>query len=127
MINLSETDREWIKLCKGHLQAKYPFTGKWANTLKPLFNDIYGWHPDDGDNYYQYLNVMFFKLLEIYQIIADDNTNLKNQMRGLFEDVFYKSVSRQDELPVERGIASLCALIQGNRVLNDAGEERYKL
>jgi len=125
MINLTNPEKDWIKLCKGHYTSKYPFQGKWVETLKPLFTKIYGWNPND-DNYRDYLNCMFNKLLELYLKIADDQSGNNIQLRGIFEAAFYKGIVRTDDLPIERAISELCGLISRNRVLSDS-EERYIL
>ena len=65
MIQISKIEQQWIKMCKGHYQKKYPFTGRWVNTLKPLFIEIYGYDPDADNNYNDYLNCMFNRLLDI--------------------------------------------------------------
>lgn len=62
-IKLSNNDIQWIKLCKLHYKEQYPSNGEWTNTLKPLFIKIYGWNPDEDNNYHDYLNTMFDRLL----------------------------------------------------------------
>jgi len=126
MIQLGKTDKQWIKLCKGHYNEKYPYTGKWANTLKPLFKEIYGWDPDEDNNYEDYLVGMFNKLLEIHLKIVDDRSGSNMQIREIFSAAFHKSVSREDDLPIERAISQLCALIQCNTVIEN-GIPRYEL
>jgi hypothetical protein len=127
MINLTSTERDIIKLCKGHFQETYPFTGKWANTLKPLFKKIYGWDPEEQDNYHSYLNCVFDKLLTIHLKIVDDQSGSNLQLKSIFEAAFYKGIVRNDDLPIERSIAALCGLIQGNRVIEEDGTARYTL
>ena len=126
MINLTNSEKDWIKLCKGHYESKYPFQGKWVGTLKLLFTKIYGWNPDENNNYRDYLNCIFNKLLELYLKIADDQSGNNRELRGIFEAAFYKGIVRTDDLPIERAIAELCGLIRRNRVLID-GEPRYNL
>lgn len=127
MIKLTNTECDIIKLCKLHYQDIYPLTGKWANTLKPLFKKIYGWDPDDDRNYADYLNCVFNKLLDIYLKIQEDKSGNNRQLRSIFEAAFYKSITRDDELPIERAISELCGLIQCNTVLEEDGTERYRL
>ena len=126
MIQLSKTERDWIKLCKGHFQSKYPPTGRWVDTLKPLFTKVYGWNPDEDNNYRDYLNCIFNKLLEIQFKIEDDMSGSNIQIKGVFEAAFYKGIVREDDLPIERAISELCGLIQNNTVIED-GENRYNL
>ena len=126
MIQLDQYEKKWIKLAKGHYQKEYPFTGKWANTLKPLFKEIYGWDPDEDNNYHDYLNCIFNKLLDIHLKISDDKSGTNRQLRGIFESAFYKGISRDEELPIERAISELCGLLQNNIVL-EGGESRYNI
>jgi hypothetical protein len=127
MIHLEPNEKRWIKMCKLHYKDKYPMTGSWVNNLKPLFTEIYGWNPDEDNNYHDYLNCVFNKLLDIHLKIVLDESGNNNQLRGLFAAAFYKSISRMDELPIERAIADLCGLLQFNRVILDNGEQRYEL
>ena len=123
-IQLSKYDIQWIKLCKNHYEDKYPYKGSWAETLKPLFLEIYGWNP--VDDYYSYLNVIFNKLLELYLKIQYDQSGSNRKLKGVFGAAFYKSISREDELPIERAIAELCGLISCNLVIEN-GIHRYYL
>jgi hypothetical protein len=127
MIELSVPEKKWILLCKGHLQEKYPFTGKWVNTLKPLFVETYGWNPDENNQYYEYLNCIFNKLLDIQFKISDDKSGYNRQLKEIFQASFSKSFSREEELPIERAIGVLCGLIQCNLVIEDDDVERYSL
>lgn len=88
--------------------------------------EIYGWNPDEHNNYRDYLNCLFNKLLEIHLKIIDDKSGTNLQLRGIFEAAFYKGIVREEELPIERAIAELCGLIQNNTVLED-GKNRYEL
>jgi len=127
MIRLTEYEKQWIKLCKGQLQKKYPFTGKWVETLKPLFIEIYGWNPDENNQYVDYVTTIFSKLLDIHLKIVDDQSGSNHQLLGIFGTAFWKGISRDEELPIERAIAELCGLIQCNSVLEEDGTERYNL
>ena len=126
MIELSKTEKQWIRICKGHYKDKYPYKGEWTESLKPLFVEIYGWNPDEDNNYRDYLNCVFNKLLGILLKIVDDQSGTNLQLRGIFEAAFYKGISRNQDLPIERAIAELCGLIQNNTVVVD-GENRYEL
>ena len=126
MIQLSKPEKQWILLCKGHYQDLYPYKGSWVRTLNPLFIEIYGWNPDEDNNYRDYLNCVFNKLLEIFLKIQDDRSGNNVQLRGIFEAAFYKGISRRERRPIERAIAELCGLIQNNTVIED-GVKRYEL
>ena len=127
MIHLEKTDKQWIKICKCklHYESKYPFKGTWIETLKPLFKDIYGWDPDS--DYHTYLNVLFNKLLDVHLKIVDDRSGSNLQLREIFSAAFYKSISRTNDLPIERSISQLCGLIQCNTVIQEDGTRRYEL
>ena len=126
MINLSEPEKKWIKLCKGHYKYKYPYKGQWTKTMKPLFIEIYGWNPDEDNNYRDYLNCIFNKLLEIHLKIIHDQSGTNLQLRNIFEAAFNKGIYSSQELPIERAIHALCGLLHNNLVIEN-GENRYEL
>lgn len=127
MIKLENSEKQIILLCKGHLVDKYPYTGKWVNTLKPLFTEIYGWNSDEGDNYPNYLDVLFNKLLDTHFKIQEDHSSNFRQLREVFDAAFYKSISNDAENPIERAIHTLCGHIVCNRVIDNKGNKRYDL
>jgi hypothetical protein len=130
MIHLEKTDKQWIKFCKGHYKSKYPFTGRWIDSLKPLFIEIYGYDPDIDGNYHNYLICMFNKLLDIHLKIVADYSGTNMQLREIFSAAFYKSISRDDDLPIERAISQLCGLIQSNPIIetrHEIEQPRYEL
>lgn len=126
MIQLTKYEKQWIKLCKLHYRDEYSYKGQWTKIMKPLFIEIYGWNPDEDNNYRDYLNCVFNKLLEIYLKIQDDRSGNNVQLRGIFGAAFYKGISRNQRRPIERAIAELCGLIQNNIVIEN-GEKRYEL
>ena len=127
MIKLTEQEKQWIRLCKGHLKNEYPFTGNWIKTIKPMFIEIYGWDPNQDNNYESYLNCLFEKLFEIYMKIKNDKSGTNLQLRQLFHCSFNKGIYvYNQELPIERAICRLCGMIQNNTVF-EAGFERYNL
>lgn len=127
MIILEPNDKKWIKICKGHYKDKYPYKGRWVDTLKPLFTELYGWNPDEDKNYHDYLNCVFNRLLDLYFKIADNQFTDNRELKNVFSAAFYPSVSRMDSLPIERAISELCAMIQFNTVRTENGEQRYEL
>ena len=127
LIVLNQYEKQWILLCKGQLREKYPFKGRWHETLKPLFTEIYLWNPDEDNNYRDYLRGMFNKLLDIYLKIKD-NWSIENaQLHEIFEAAFDKGISCDEELPIERAIHKLCGLIQCTTVVNPDGTKRFEL
>lgn len=127
MIELDKYEKQWILLIKGHLQNKYPFTGNWVDNLKPLFKEIYGWDPDEDNNYRDYLHGMFTRLLEILLKIKDKWTDPNQQLKDVFDACFYKRLGNDYELPIERGISKMCGIIQCTTVLNPDKSPRFKL
>lgn len=130
-IQLSKEEVQWIKLCKLHYsesstskdKGKYPSKGEWTETMKPLFNEIYGWTA--GDHPADYLDCIFNKLLDIYLKIRLPNSD-ERELREVFKASFYKDFFREQELPIERAIGALCGKIQNNLVIQN-GVNRYYL
>lgn len=124
-IELSEPERKWIKLIKGHYKNEYFHTGhEWTDVLKPMFRQVYGWTAED--HYQDFLSCMFTKLLEIHLKIKDDKSGHERQLYSIFSASFYKSISREQELPIERAVSELCGLIQGTKVIEN-GVPRFIL
>ena len=123
MIILNKNEKRWILMCKGQLQAEFAFTGNWVNALKPLFEEIYGWSPDEDNNYQDYLRGMFNKLLDITLKIKDNWSDENGQLKEVFEATFYKN----NDLPIERAICSLVSIIQRTSVIDSNGNKRFEL
>ncbi len=118
LIELSEQERRWIKLLKGHYKKEYPYKGhEWTDVLKPMFNEVYGWTAEE--HYQDFLNCMFNKLLEIHLKIKDEQSGYERQLGCIFSASFYKSISREQEQPIERAISELCGLIQCTTVIEN--------
>jgi hypothetical protein len=111
-------------MTKGHFREKYPYKGTWTENFKPLFEEIYGWCPDEFYN--DYLKGLFSKLLEIYLKIQDDRSGSNIQLKEIIGASFCKTISRDQELPIERVIAELCGHIQCSQVI-EYGVNRYYL
>lgn len=116
MIQLSKNEKMLILACKGQLSDKYPYQGYWYKTLKPLFIEIYGWSPDEGNNYKDYLNCLFATLFDITMKINDDRYKT-NLLTDIFHSSFEKTLSNDAELPIERTIHSLCNVIRFTQVM----------
>jgi hypothetical protein len=124
-IQLTESEVEWIKFCKGHYNKKYKISAKdWIESMKPLFLEKYQWRPDE--HYNDYLDCMFKKLLDVYLKIADDRSGNNVQLKEIIEAGFENTYRRDHKLPIERVIAELCGQIQSNIVIED-GVKRYIL
>ena len=124
MIELDKYEKDWILLIKGHYTDRYPSKNTWTATLKPMFEEVYGWSPKE--HYNDFLGGMFNKLLDIYLKIQLDQSGSNHQLKTIFGAAFYKSISRNQRRPIERAIAALCGEIQCNQVIVD-GVHRYKL
>ena len=124
-IELSEQERDWIRLIKGHYNDRYDVrASSWVNTLKPMFKEVYGWDPDE--HYRDFLGCMFQKLLDIHLKIQLDYSGSNQQIKSVIGAGFERTYARDYELPVERVIAELCGQIQCNLVVED-GVSRYSL
>jgi len=124
MIQLTQPEKKWIKLAKGHYKSKYPYKGSWIETAKPLFEEVYGWGPDEFHN--DYVIGLFKKLFELHLKIEDDQSGNNVQLFGIFGAAFSKSICRTEDEPIERAIAELFGLLQCNTVIeNDVA--RYSL
>lgn len=123
-IKLSNTERRFIKACKGHYPELFKDSNvSWSKALRPLFEDIYGWKPSSNLN--DYRRILIRKLFDIYMKIRceeDSNEDLKELIFIGLE----KSIGYRDANGYDRVIAKLCGLIQGNRV-KFGTFERYSL
>jgi hypothetical protein len=124
MIQLTQSEKKWIKLAKGHYEVEYPYKGCWLETAKPLFEEVYGWSPDEFHN--DYVIGLFSKLMELHLKIEDDRSGNNVQLFGIFGAAFAKSLRRTEDEPIERAISELFGLIQNNTVIEN-GEARYSL
>lgn len=128
MIQLNQYEKQWILLIKGHLRKKYPFKDRWVESLKPLFIEIYGWNPDENNNYHDYLQCIFCKLLEIQLKIKDNWSDPIGQLKEVFFASFYQGIlTNNEDLPIERAIGKLCVLIQCTTVINSDNSKRFNL
>ena len=126
MIQLSETEKRIILMCKGHYKDIYPYKGNWVITLKPLFEEIFGWSPDDFPKDYRY--GLFQKLFDTFLKIQYDGSGSNRQLKELFSVAFSKGIVRNQRQSIDRVINELCGLIQYNIVLEEGSKKpRYKL
>lgn len=125
-IPLDKYEIQWIKLCKGHYDKKYDFEDKnWIERLKPLFIEIYGWNPDEDNNYKDFLNCIFKKLFSIYLKVHEE-TSTDLLITQVVESSFWQRPSNDYELPIERCISDICFKIAWTPV-TDKGVIRFKL
>ena len=124
-IELSNFDTKLIKLCKNHYEDKYPLKGSWFETAKPLFEEIYGYSPDEHLS--DYKRVLFEKLFGVALKIAEDEYQRDRMLKDVFYASFSKSISREQEEPILRAISCLFGHIQCSLVINPDGSERFNL
>ena len=118
LIELTKYEKQWILLCKGHYKDIYRTNASnWIDTLKPLFEEIYGYDPNKSPA--DFKDCMFNKLLDILLKITDHHSEYNQQLKTLFDASFYRSCRRDYELPIERAIAELCGQIQSTTVIKD--------
>ena len=125
-IVLSRNDKRWVLLCKSHFEHDFKLNETWLNKFKPLFNEIYGWDPDEDENYQDFLNCLFNKLLDIFMVINDDQSLNNTLLKDLFDAAFYIRPGLSNDSPLERTILKLRSLIAHNTVTKD-GVDRYDL
>ncbi len=118
IIILSDADKKIIKFCKSNLDSNKTF----IECLKPLFIEIYGWNPDQDNNYQDYLNCIFRKLLYIY-----DKIDKYPKIDEIFTDTFNFDKNEDTKLPIEAAITSLFYKIRFNQVTNNDNSKRYDL
>lgn len=127
MIELSKNEKTLILICKGHLKDKYPSTGSWSKTLSPFCLELFGWDANEDNNYNDYLNGIFYYLLKLYlKIELNQSGDSIYYLLEIFNATFNKTISNDEELPIERAISKLCGLIQCNIILKN-GIKRYEL
>jgi len=123
-IVLTKQEIEWIKLCKGHYRDKYKTNARnWVDTVKPMFNEIYGWDADEHRR--DFLLCMFHKLLDIYLKIQYDQSGSNQHLKTIIGASFERTFTRDYELPIERCIAALCGEIQNNQVIENEVNRYY--
>lgn len=123
MIKLSKTQIAFLLAIKGRtikINAR-----NWAGSLKPLFTDCYGWSAEDFPRDYHW--ALFNFLFDLYMEVRDSEGYKHSQIKDIFKAAFDKSISRDQELPIERAIAELCGLIQCVTVKNPNGTFRIDL
>lgn len=125
-IHLTEQEKRWIKLLKWHYRDTYPVNARgWIETLKPMFEEIYGYSPDEHID--DFRGCIFTKLLDIWLKIHDDESGSNVGLKSIFNEAFYKSLRREYDLPIDRAIAELCGQIQCTSVLNNDGSKRFDI
>lgn len=125
-IPLDENEVKWIKLCKGHYDKKYNFSDEnCIERLKPLFTEIYGWNPDEDNNYKDFLNCIFKKLFSIYLKVHEE-TSTDLLITQVVESSFWKRPSNDYDLPIERCISDIWFKLTWTPV-NDCGVARFNL
>lgn len=125
-IPLDKYEVQWIKLCKGHFDKKYNFEDEnRIERLKPLFTEIYGWNPDEDNNYRDFLDCIFKKLFSLYLKIHEE-TSTDLLITEVVSSSFWQRPSNNHELPIERCIADICFKIAWTPI-NDCGVDRFNL
>lgn len=128
MIELTDIEKKIILICKLQKKEEFPFIDNWARTLAPISIELWGWDALEDGNYNDYLGGIFRFLLKLYQKIEYNKSGDPNYyLNQIFSASFSKSISRNEDEPVERAICELCSLIQITRVLNDDKSKRFDL
>jgi len=126
-IKLSKYEVTWIKLFKYHYKQKNGHLSSWTEIMKPIFIEIYGWNPDEDNNYRNYLRCMFHKLIDIHLKIKQDHSGTNLQIKEIISASFEKSISNDNKEPIERVINAIISQISNTKYLNKYGNPRYLL
>lgn len=124
MIPLTKYEVRWIKYCKGHYNSGgLPNSNPYE--AMPLFEEIYAWSPNEFKN--DFLNCLFSKLLDIWFKIGQDGSCSNQAIINVFNASFYKSFTRDYDLPIERAISELISMIALTTVMNPDKTLRFNL
>jgi len=126
-IELTMYEKAWIKFSKGHFKDMLRTdASSWVESAKPLFKQIYGWDPDEGNNMKDFRSCLFNKLYSIHYKIAEGAWSRERVTLDVFKQAFSHTERRDYDLPIERAIAELLGEIKCNTVIED-GFHRYNL
>jgi len=127
MIKLSTSEKQWIKLCKGHYDEKYKIEDiNNLERLKPMYKELYQYDPNENPRDFQ--GCMFNVLFNIYMKIADDRSGDNMMLKEIISASFEQSrFDKEASTPIERVIRKLVSQIRFNTVINMDGENRYDL
>ncbi len=127
MIELSKNEKRWIRLCKGHYDAKYGIDrSNNLELLKPMYKELYMYDPEESPNCFQ--ECMFNVLFNIYMKIADDQSGDNMMLKEIISASFKPSMfDKEPSTPIERVIRKIVSDIRFSSVLNKEGEPRYSL
>lgn len=69
-MNLTQIEKKWILLCKGHFKDKYPKNDNIVEFFKPIFVETFNINPDNDLIYYS--RRLLVHLISINNKIVDD-------------------------------------------------------
>jgi hypothetical protein len=126
MIQLTQSEIKWIKLCKNHYyDTRTPINPGWIGMMQDMFEEIYGWSPYEFRA--DFLSCIFNQLLDIWLKISNDQSGTNRQLHSIFSAAFSKSISREEESSVERAILELRSLIAFTSVIDENNNKRFEL
>lgn len=125
-IPLTNYEKKWILLCKGHFNDKYEINAtNWIDSLKPMFEEIYGYSPEEKPE--DFRRCICNKLLDIWVKVKEDYSGSNVWLKDLFSASFSRSFKRDYESPIDRVIAELCGQLQCTLIINKDGTKRFSL
>ena len=122
LIQLTQYEIDWIKVCKGHVAKDKNGIEKFMETFK----SHYGWGPDKiNDEYYDdFLDGLFNSLLSVWFKIHEGD--MQHGLKQVFVAAHFGRFSQKELKPIERSIMELRSLIWNTQVIVD-GNSRFKL
>ena len=125
MIELKDTEKLIIRVCKLQEQDKFQMYNSWSKTLLPMMPLIYGWEADseDASDYHQGI---FMFLLKTLKKIAEPES-LERIEADLLTSIMFPTLLNNEKNSAKRGINYLCGEIQMTLVVQRNGEKRFDL
>jgi hypothetical protein len=126
MIKLTDSSKLLVLICKGHFKDLFPENREGlVGHIKSYYNEYYTL---DADEYLEdFRGCMFNRLLDLFELIANDDDVKNRGIREAFRASFEQSPSCSQETPMERTINSLIYSIRRTRVTNHDGTENFNL
>jgi hypothetical protein len=121
-INLTKGEIKLIKLCKGHF-SKNKWPPSKISDFIPVFTEMYGWDPLIDNNYDDFLDCLFYALLNIHNKIGEEDL-AKIEIKELFREIFKKQNSNNS---LESGILKLKSIIAFTKVKNRTDKKIIEL
>lgn len=121
MIELTETEKVFILVIKGHFSNYLNNNDKWEEFFEPVYRSLYGTY--EWDTYRNYELTLFRILFNLYWKIKEGEPD-KSVIMDLITSSFLKNCMSDRGEPLKNLITELCRLINFTNVLNDNNTEK---